>query len=95
MSVLDTTTMTPASACLNCGAEHDRASGNDGASPAPGDWSICVECGGLSVFADDLTLRPPSAEENEAAIKDAGVAQFRLALARAHGRLADAPSKSQ
>ena len=34
--------------------------------PGPGDGVICIECGGLAVFADDgYTLRLPNFEEIE------------------------------
>jgi hypothetical protein len=54
----------PPARCLNCGYACDRASGivdrqaPDQQRPEPGDFSLCINCGHLSVFADDLTLRP-------------------------------------
>lgn len=53
------TTRTPPNKCLLCGAMLDAATsmGNKSA-PDPGSLSICGECGAVSVFADDLTLRP-------------------------------------
>ena len=49
----------PPSACTNCGEPNDRASsvGVESAMPAPGDFSLCIYCGHLMAFADDLTLR--------------------------------------
>jgi hypothetical protein len=32
-------------------------------TPNPGDISLCAYCGCLTIFADDLTQRPPTAEE--------------------------------
>ena len=48
----------PACACLCCGKMLDRADSmvHDNA-PKPGDFSLCLECGHLMAFADDLTLR--------------------------------------
>jgi hypothetical protein len=31
----------------------------------PGDISMCVECGGVSLVADDKTLRKPTADEQD------------------------------
>ena len=32
--------------------------------PRPGNVSLCLNCGHLALFADDLTLREPTAAEN-------------------------------
>lgn len=48
----------PVSHCTNCGWECDDATGvatED--DPSPGDFTVCIECGHLMAYADDLTLR--------------------------------------
>jgi len=45
------------SLCPTCGYEPDYASNMTGkASPRPGDYSLCINCGTLLVFDDDLKL---------------------------------------
>lgn len=56
--------------CSACGNKLNAAThvGPDDPRPTPGDASLCLYCGHLSVFADDLTLRPlTDAEMYEAA----------------------------
>lgn len=54
----DTAHVMPTSKCLNCGYEMDRASCvNNDCAPDPGDITICMSCGHLMAFADDLSLR--------------------------------------
>jgi hypothetical protein len=36
---------------------------NDDVDPKPGDMTVCIICGHVSVFADDLQLREPNDEE--------------------------------
>jgi hypothetical protein len=57
------------SSCLHCGAPLDGASGvGVDASPDPGDITVCIYCGHIMAFADDLTMRPlTDAEAYEAA----------------------------
>lgn len=43
--------------CPHCGYLMDAASGIDGkGDPVPGDWSLCLRCGGALLF--DADLRP-------------------------------------
>ena len=55
----------PAMKCVGCGTKLDGATHPDdeNAIPSPGDYSICLYCGALSVFDDTLKLRPPSIAE--------------------------------
>lgn len=54
---------TPESKCLDCGKKFDRASGvgskygRNRLVPRPGDITICIGCGHIMAFADDLTMR--------------------------------------
>ena len=54
-------TKLPQSQCCACGTTLDGAAGR--AAPKPGDFSICIYCGALSVFDEDLKLREPTQEE--------------------------------
>jgi hypothetical protein len=51
------TTRVPESRCLGCGAVQSATTSLDGQRPSPGDFTVCLECGHLMVFADDLTVR--------------------------------------
>jgi len=42
---------------------------SDDVEPRPGDFTVCIKCGHLSTFGEDLRLRDPTDEE---AIKIAG-----------------------
>jgi hypothetical protein len=46
-----------------CGQISDASSGTDGHNPEPGHISVCINCGVLTVFAEDMTQRPPTAKE--------------------------------
>lgn len=48
----------PESHCLNCGKRLNRASSLEATTaPDPGDITICVECGHVMAFAEDLSHR--------------------------------------
>jgi hypothetical protein len=50
--------------CLGCGELLDGATGVSNRNrPKPGSISICIYCGHIAVFADDLSLRKPTGEE--------------------------------
>lgn len=57
----DRTTRTPISKCPSCGTPNDAATlagkGDEATRPDPGDVSVCLYCGHLMAFAEDLTLR--------------------------------------
>lgn len=48
----------PESKCPACGHVVDRATlpGDESVSPRAGDFSVCIECGGVLVFRSDLTV---------------------------------------
>ena len=65
------TTRTPMTLCPACGAPRDAATDPTDTDQAasPGDFSVCIECAALQVFAADLALRRPTeAEAAEAAL---------------------------
>ena len=52
------------SACTNCGHSMNGALAvGDDQAPVPGDVTLCIRCGHLMAFADDLTLRELTAAE--------------------------------
>ena len=58
----------PPTKCIECEHPFDLASvagTSEAMLPKSGDFSICIECGHLAVFTDDLQLREP----NDAEIK--------------------------
>ena len=57
------TTVTPECKCTACGAAIDRATHVGDVDPDPGDVAVCLECGHVMVFADDLTARDPTDDE--------------------------------
>jgi hypothetical protein len=58
-----TTTQTPASNCLSCGSPNDAASHPKGKRPRPGNISVCLACGHIAAFDDNLKLRPLTDQE--------------------------------
>jgi hypothetical protein len=50
------TTRTPPTLCAHCGYMVDAASAAGDTRPEPGDWTVCLRCGGVLTFDD--TLRP-------------------------------------
>jgi hypothetical protein len=50
---------TPASPCPGCGETLDGATGaNTDSAPTPGALSMCAYCAAVTIFGDDLRLRP-------------------------------------
>jgi hypothetical protein len=69
--------------CTNCGKALDRAAGIDNdAQPEPGDASICIECGHLMVWDENLELRDPTDKEIYELAGDPRI----IAAQRARGR---------
>lgn len=62
---LEDTTDTPGCICVWCSKVHTHTTG-DG-TPAPGDFSLCIECGNLNVFDEQLRLRKATREEAQEA----------------------------
>jgi hypothetical protein len=64
----------------------DRANEADGTgAPQPGDFTLCIKCGALNVFADDLTHRAPMPEEDADANANPLIQALRIALRCLHG----------
>jgi hypothetical protein len=49
--------VTPESCCPWCGQHQPHA------YPKAGDYTVCIKCGRVLVFAKNLTVRKPNAEE--------------------------------
>jgi hypothetical protein len=57
------TTRTPAALCWHCDRMLDAASAlEDHRDPVPGDVSLCMYCGAVAVFDDQLRLGRPTKE---------------------------------
>jgi hypothetical protein len=57
------TERTKACACPNCGLELSGATGWQGRKPQPGNMCVCIRCGHLMIFNEDMTVRGPTDEE--------------------------------
>lgn len=57
----------PLSSCTSCGYKMDAATSaqNDGAIPTPGDVTVCINCGAMNEYADDMQLKSLTASELE------------------------------
>lgn len=51
--------------CPVCKTPHDGATciSDDQCAPNPGDLTVCIDCGALSIFTDDNKRRPLTVEE--------------------------------
>ena len=80
------TTRTPLNRCLECGYIIDAATETPDnpteRPPRPGDIAVCIACGCVHLFADDLTLRKPNDEEWLEIADDPSVVMSRAAVAR-------------
>ena len=77
-------TRIPECRCLNCGYKMDSAGGaNTEAAAEPGCICLCIACGAVMVFDDDLTLRGMTLEEMDELTNDAETMQFLAGQVRA------------
>jgi len=54
----------PETKCSTCGEPVSAATNiANEAAPKPHDWSLCINCGALAKFTDELKLRVPTAAE--------------------------------
>lgn len=55
----------PEAKCPECGSVHDTATPLEGESrrPKPGSISLCIHCGLVSLFGEDLSRRPLTPDE--------------------------------
>ena len=76
------TTRLPDSQCCECGHRVTSSGGPD--RPLPGDFTLCIRCGSLNVFAEELTLRAPTDEELLEAAVNSDLQEMRRAILRMH-----------
>lgn len=70
------------SRCLNCGRALDAASSmTTKQKPRPGDVTICIDCGHIMAFADDLSMRALTDTEMIAVAGDRDIVMTQRALA--------------
>lgn len=69
--------------CLNCGKQIDAASsyGDDARDPRAGDITICIECGHIMAFGDDLKVRALNDQEMQYVAGNREVLLMQRALA--------------
>lgn len=78
---LGPTTTLPEAQCPSCGKIVDRATvvGSRG-RPKPGDATVCIGCGEVALFGDDLQLRRPTTKEVAELKADFRIAAIQEAL---------------
>lgn len=83
----------PAITCLSCGKVLNAATKveGDAAGPEPGNVSICLQCGHVMAFGDDLTLRELTDEEAHEIAGDPVV----LKLQRLRGKVMAAKQEAE
>lgn len=70
-------TRLPECRCLNCNHPLDAAGGvNTDDAPEPGNICLCIECGAVMMYAEDLTVRGMTREEMDDLCNDAETMQF-------------------
>ena len=71
------TSRMPESRCLNCGHKFNAAGGvNSEDAPEPGNICLCIDCGAVMLYAEDLTVRGMTREEMDDLTNDAETMQF-------------------
>ncbi len=73
-----TETRHPESPCVECG--HPLSASGGPCEAKPGDLSLCIYCGSLNAFADDMTLRMPTVDEFLEVAADSEFQEARRAL---------------
>lgn len=81
---IDVETEVPESTCCECGHRFTHASGP--CKPSPGDYTLCIECTSLNIFADDLTVRRPTIEEYCTAAASSELQALRRVMLAVHAR---------
>ncbi len=70
-------TRMPECRCLNCGRKFNAAGGvNAEDAPEPGNICLCIECGAVMLYGEDLTVRGMTREEMDDLSNDAEAMQF-------------------
>jgi DNA-directed RNA polymerase subunit RPC12/RpoP len=74
---------TPGSDCLNCGKLMTGATGAGGRTPKADDVAMCLYCGHVMIYGDDLALREPTDAEMIDIAGDPELVAFSKARAKA------------
>jgi hypothetical protein len=83
MRLSDTKHRMPENYCISCGKPMTGASGVDwDERPTPGDFAVCLYCGRLSAYAEDLTLRALTDDELLEIIDDDRIIAMQKTVAR-------------
>lgn len=83
------------SPCPSCGKSLNRCGSRSGErGPQPGDLSVCLYCGHLSVYGDDVGLRELTDAEVVEVAGDADMLQAQNIAAFIRKRLAETPRPS-
>jgi Zn ribbon nucleic-acid-binding protein len=83
-----TTTRLQLEHCFACGHAVDSATSIDvNARPKPGAWTVCIKCGHLMVFDDELHLRDLTAAERDEAATDPRIRKIQAAFAALQRRV--------
>lgn len=79
---------TPECRCLDCGTMIDSASAikDDVIRPKPGDITVCVNCGHIMAFNDDITVRMLTDDEMFEIAGRLDIIMIRQAIAQANKR---------
>jgi hypothetical protein len=72
----------PNGICCECKrmVDHCTPASEPNIVPEPGDTTLCIGCGAVNVFTDDLTLRAPTDEEMSAALAEPIIQMARRAI---------------
>jgi hypothetical protein len=79
----------PACACLVCGGVLDAATESSGDStivPQPDDITMCIHCGHIMAFSDELKMRELTPDERRMVERDPRVLRMSEAMSRIRAR---------
>lgn len=78
------TTLHVQSFCLKC--KHPMRAATGPGKPAPGDVSICAQCGNVAAFAEDLSIRALTDDEAESWARDPEIQRAAEKIRRRNAR---------
>ncbi len=78
---------TIASTCVKCGEKLDIATSIENAPPSPGDTSICIYCGNLMEFDEDMQLTELDLDKYVETVTDPQYRLVKNIVDKIHGSL--------
>jgi Na+-translocating ferredoxin:NAD+ oxidoreductase RNF subunit RnfB len=90
MHITESVKVKPGSQCPSCGLQCTGAAGvvadkTEGVpTPSPGDFTVCIACGNVLAFDENLQLRKLTPAEERDVSKDDRVQMIRNAVYRVH-----------